>query len=103
MRGVRILLFFEKHLFWGLFNIIVIIQSLGIRCDGSKWQQMAAFWQRPGRSLASDGPLMAAGWQQMAANGSGMAAKWQQMAAGDGGGVWRGAGCANSAIDYNKQ
>jgi hypothetical protein len=64
MRGVRILLFFEKHLFWGPFNIIVIIQSLGIRCDGSKWQEMAA---------------------------------------GDEGGVWRGSGCANSAVDYNKQ
>jgi hypothetical protein len=49
--------------------------------DGNKWQQMAAFWQHPGSSWASNGPLMAA---EMAANGSGLAAKWQQMAAG----VW---------------
>jgi hypothetical protein len=40
---------------------------------------MAAFWQHPGSSWASNGPLMAA---EMAANGSGLAAKWQQMAAG---------------------
>jgi hypothetical protein len=47
--------------------------------EGNKWQQMAAFWQHPGSSLAADGPRMVAG---MAANGSRMAAEWRQMAAG---------------------
>jgi hypothetical protein len=47
--------------------------------EGNKWQQMAAFWQHPGSSLAADGPRMAAG---MAANGSRMAANGNKMAAG---------------------